>query len=400
MAWVAIAITIWLALLAAILLTWRRPLLALWREPVFTAPILIVESDDWGAGPPEQAGALAALAQHLQRHRDASGRPALMTLAVILALPEAGATTSRQQVTLSSEPMQPILAAIRTGQEEGVFALQLHGMTHYWPETLLDAAQHQPEVATWLAAPGLTESLPSPLQSRWTDARVLPSRPHTPEAIAAAVEEEIALYRELFGSTPEVVVPPTFVWNQFVEAAWAAAGVCVVMTPGRRLTCRDGEGRPAGVDRTMRNGEQGEGQVTYLVRDDYFEPVFGHRPQQALTALRRKTELGRPCLLETHRSNFLVAAGGDPKAAMAALDTLYSTALAEFPSLRFASCAELGIAIRGADPAWIVHDNHSRFTIWCRRAVELPRFGKAARLSGLSALLQLFDQLPRPDRHS
>ncbi len=398
MAWVAIALSIWLVLLAGIVLVWRRSLLALWREPVFTAPILIVESDDWGAGPKAQAAALATLAEHLQQHRDVSGRPAVMTLAVILALPEAGATSPRQQTTLASEAMQPILAAIQAGREQGVFALQLHGMTHYWPETLFAAARSQSEVAAWLAAPDLTEPLPSPLQSRWTDAAVLPSRPHSPAAIAEAVAEEIALYRLVFGTTPEVVVPPTFVWNQRVEAAWAAAGVQAVVTPGRRLTGRDAEGRPAGVDRTMRNSEQGEGGVTYLVRDDYFEPLFGHRPDQAVAALRRKTELGRPCLLETHRSNFLTAAGGDPDAALVALDTLYTTALAEFPTLRFASCAELGQAMRNADPAWIAQDGRRRFTIWRRRAGELPRFGKAARLSGLSAVLQLFDQLIRSDR--
>jgi len=146
----------------------------------------------------------------------------------------------------------------------------------------------------------------------------------------------------------------------------------------------------------MRNGERGAGDVLYLVRDDYFEPAFGHRPEQALAALVRKTELGRPCLLETHRGNFLAAAGGDPTTTLAALDALYTQALRDFPTLRFASCAELGRAIRTSDATWIEQDRRRRFTIWLRRAAGLPRFGKVARLAGLLPLLNLF---ARPDRH-
>ena len=38
--------------------------------------------------------------------------------------------------------------------------------------------------------------------------------------IAAAAEEEAASYRRLFGASPEVAVPTTFVWNGDVERAW------------------------------------------------------------------------------------------------------------------------------------------------------------------------------------
>jgi len=398
MTWLLIALLAWPLLVSGLLLAWRKPLLALWREPVFKAPILIVESDDWGAGPLAQAEALAAIAECLARQRDASGRPAIMTLALVLAVPEPGCPPSgplRRQ-TLADPALQPIREAIRAGQARGVFALQLHGMEHFWPESLFAAARKNPEVAAWLAAPELTEQLPSPLQSRWTDAAVLPSRPLSRPAVAAAVAEETRLYAALFGVAPEVVVPPTFVWNREVEAAWAAHGVQLIITPGRRLTGRDGAGHPAGVDRDMRNGERGEGGVIYLVRDDYFEPSFGHRPEQALAALARKTALGRPCLLETHRGNFLVATVGNPAAALAALDELYSRALRDFPALRFASCAELGRAIRTGDSAWIERDGQRRFTIWLRRAATLPRFGKAARLAGLLPLLNLFARLAHP----
>ena len=403
----------WLALAAGLLFAWRRSLLALWREPAFKMPILIVESDDWGAGPPAQAEALYAIRACLERHHDATGRPAVMTLALILATPKPGMVGF---VSLMDASQQATLAAIRSGQERGVFALQLHGMLHFWPHALQAAALDQAWVRAWLDYPDVTERLPSPLQSRWIDASTLPSRPHAPEEIQAAVKEEVETFRNLFGAgtpvgaalaaihpggwaesfapegapTPLVVVPPTFVWTREVEAAWAAQGVDVVITPGHRFTCRDAAGKPSCQDRAMVNGERGEGDVLYLVRDEYFEPLFGHRPEQALAALARKTWLGRPCLLETHRCNFLAETGGNLSSALIALDTLYAIALRDYPMLRFASCSELGQAIRAYDTHWIEQDGRRRFTLWLRRAALLPRFGKAARLAGLLPLLKLF----------
>jgi len=383
----------WCLAVAAILLPHRRALIALWREPVMRHPLLIVESDDWGAGPLEQVAALTAITDCLARHHDSQGRSPVLTVALILALPEANEATHPRH--LDSPEFAPILATLQAGIVRGVLAPQLHGMTHFWPPALARAALAQAQVAAWLAAPSLTEQLPSPLQSRWTDASELPSLPLNDALVRAAVAEEVAAYTRLLGAPPQVVVPPTFVWTAAVEAAWAAVGVRVLVTPGQRFTCRDGAGRPAGIDRTMRNGEMGEGDVLYLVRDDYFEPLLGHIPEQALAALARKTALGRPCLLETHRNNFLVAAGGAPDQSLAALDSLYRQALAAYPNLRFLSCAELGQALSSNDPAWIEQDRRHRFTIWLHRAASLPRFGKAARLSGLLPLLNLF---ARPDR--
>jgi hypothetical protein len=411
---------LWLAVIAGLLFYWRGQLRAFWREPVFKSPILIVESDDWGAGPTSQAEALLALSACLGRHHDAYGRSAQMTLALILAIPK---PNMAGQITLADAIHQPVLNAILAGKAQGVFALQLHGMMHFWPDALQKAATKQPEVQAWLSNPVITENLPSPLQSRWTNAASLPSTPHTLEALETAVAEEVDIFNSLFSHdknvgaasaanseriaalkafaaeaaptgvvTSLVVVPPTFVWDARVEAAWAKHGVGVVITPGRRLTGRDANGKPAGQDKTMLNGDRGEGDVLYLVRDDYFEPIFGHRPEQAIAALARKTALGRPCLLETHRWNFLTETGGDPPAALAALDDLYTRALHDFPALRFASCAELGQAIRTHDGNWIEQDRHRRFTIWLHRIASLPRFGKAARLTGLLFILNLFAQ--------
>ena len=60
-------------------------------EPVLKFPVLVIESDDWGPGPVHHAQRLERLRQILLRHRDSRGRPAVMTLGVILALPDTAA---------------------------------------------------------------------------------------------------------------------------------------------------------------------------------------------------------------------------------------------------------------------------------------------------------------------
>ena len=84
----ALVFALVLLLWAAVLLAFAGPLVARWREPVLRQPVLIIESDDWGAGPLAQADALNRLSALLQRVRDGSGRPAVMTLGVVLEVPD------------------------------------------------------------------------------------------------------------------------------------------------------------------------------------------------------------------------------------------------------------------------------------------------------------------------
>ncbi|MDP2025301.1 hypothetical protein [Sulfuriferula sp.] len=390
---------------ALLLLLYAKRLAALWHEPVWRVPVLVVESDDWGAGPLDQATALAAIQAVLLRHRDATGQPAKMTLGVILAVVDTATTTASayQRVVLDDARLAPVLDALRDGIAAGVFVPQLHGMEHYWPPAVLAAAQTDSAVAAWLtgAAWPATEALPSALQSRWIDARVLPSLSLPVAEIDVAAALETATFARIFGQAARVAVPTTFVWNDAVERAWAMHGVRYIVTPGTRHTGRDTVGKPIGDGRLIRNGERSHSGVRYpngerrnsgiryLVRDQYFEPALGHDAARGLAALARQTLLGRPTLLETHRFNFI---GAPAEVALHALDNLLSQARAAYPTLRFLSTEQIAEAMTHMDSALIETRLCGRLRGWLVRTHTLPRFARLARLTGLALLLWMMQQ--------
>jgi hypothetical protein len=383
----ALALAMLLLLWTAVLLAFARPLAARWREPVLRYPVLIIESDDWGAGPLAQVDALTRLSTLLQRIRDRNGHPAVMTLGVVLEVPDgariaATGCTEYHALPLTDARFDGVRMAMQDGIRAGAFAPQLHGQCHYWPPAVLAVAQSDDKVRDWLIAPepAMTEVLPSPLQSRWVDASSLPSQKLSNESIQQAVAQEAEAYRAVFGNTLQVAVATTFVWNDAVESAWAQAGVEVVITPGRRATCRDAAGAPACLDAVMLSGERSSAGQTYLVRDGYFEPALGHQPQRLVDGLRARSRQRRACLVETHRFNFLQTG----EASLAALEAGLNAALAAYPNVHFLSTLELGHAIQRRDPAWIETRLKPHLAAWRARLDEIPHFRRVALMTGLA----------------
>ncbi len=105
------ALVAWLTACTVVLaLGFRHAVAAAWREPVLRAPVLILESDDWGYGPVEQAQALRRIADVLVRFLDDAGRHPVMTLGVILAGPDTAALRSLGlegycRLTLTDQPL-------------------------------------------------------------------------------------------------------------------------------------------------------------------------------------------------------------------------------------------------------------------------------------------------------
>ena len=146
------------------------------------------------------------VADVLASHRDRRGRSPVMTLGVLLSVPDTrrirDVDCREYYATLMSEPrFASILRAIRRGVAGGVYCLQLHGMKHYWPAALMKAARDQPEVRAWLVQEGVprTERLPPIPQSRWIDGSVMPSTELPAEEVVAAASLEAEAFAQLFG---------------------------------------------------------------------------------------------------------------------------------------------------------------------------------------------------------
>ena len=376
------------AAVLAFLVVHRAALRALWNEPVLAQPVLIVESDDWGPGPVADADALAGLASRLAAVRDQRGRPAVMTLGVVCSLPDGAAMLADglaryHRRALDAPEFAPMVEAMRAGCGAGVFALQRHGMEHFWPAALLARARVDASLRDWLADPqARSEGLPSHLQSRWIDASVLPSRPLDPAAVQCAVDEEARLLERLFGAAPVVAVPNTFVWDDAVERAWAGSGVRCIVTPGRRIEGRDGQGALMPPTRVIRNGERTAGGLMQLVRDDYFEPIRGHRAEQVWQAVAAKRRLGRPVLLETHRESF-VGATAVARAAIDELERALRGVLERHPDVRFLSTAELADELAAAATGLVTGSLPHRVAVFLTRVEHEPALRRFLKYSGL-----------------
>jgi hypothetical protein len=390
-----------LALLLAgwigILLWYARPLVAFWREPALKVPVLILESDDWGPAPPDHAEMLSAIARLLAEYSDRRDHHPVMTLAVVLAIPEPGqgASDTPRELTMADPRFRPVVEAMQAGVRDGVFQLQLHGRSHYWLPALVEAASTDPAVAGWLAGPDTwhTEALPAELQSRWEPR--IGGKPFTisDEAARSAAEHDARLFHECFGTAATIAVPTRFDWYPALERGWAAAGVHTVVTPGRYDSHSGQFGDPASFKR-ITNGMRSE-HVGYVVRDQYFEPFKGHTAEHGLRALETNTALGRPTLLETHRANFLEPALRD--ASLSAIRALLEGALARFPDLRFLSTEELVRAMAARSGDLLDESLRGRLHAWLSRVRTLHRFWKLARLSGLALVLIRVEKLVRQE---
>lgn len=309
------------------------------------APVLVIESDDWGPGFDGQTIALARLRDLLRSYRDSHGGPALMTLGVLLAAPDRPRMRHEglqryRCVTLADARYDRLCEEMRKGEAEGVFSLQLHGYEHFWPPALMARAQVDETVGRWLVDPDEPEiyALPSYLQSRWVDTSTLPTGPLPSTEAMSAAQAEVALYRDLFGVAPRVVVPPTFVWTEEVEQIWAGLGVEVVVTPGTRYPARGKDGGLVSDGAILCNGQHLCNGMVAAVRNGYYEPRLGHDVDEALRAFEGNVRCARPTLLESHGFNYV---GEEDAGGLHGLADLLERLKERYPGIRFVSTVEL-----------------------------------------------------------
>ncbi len=338
-----ILFSIWVVIWCFIIIKrYFRDIVYSWQEPVLKYPVLIFESDDWGAGPLSQITALSRIKEILARYSDKKGHHPVMTLGVVLSIPDSNKiirTGYRSYFAkrLDHPDFLPIKTMMLNGLTQGVFDLHLHGMAHYWPDNLMRALQTDKKVQQWLNQGYLlTEELPSTLQSRWTNNKQLPTIPLNHNEVDRAVKEEVEEFKKQFGTKPTVVVPPTFIWDEFVEQSWRKCAINYLITPGQYYDHRDKRGKPSGNEEKIVNGQLSRTGLTYMVRNDYFEPGLGHTAEKAVKELDIKTHLAQPTLLEIHRFNF-IQNEAITKNSLLELEKVITLALEKYPDIMFLS---------------------------------------------------------------
>ena len=392
-------ISLWLLFWLLILLfRYANDIKKLCLEPMLKYPVVIFESDDWGTGPLTQQTALIQIHALLSQYSDSTGQHPVMTLGVILAEPDvdkikASTDQTYHKRTLEDPRYIKLLEAIQKGVDHGTLSVHLHGMEHFWPASLMRSAHNNTQVQQWLFNNEnlQTEDLPSELQSRWVDSSNIPSTEHSKEDIYAAIDAELALYTNIFGQTPKTVVPPTFVWTDVVEQAYATRGIETMITPGRQCIGRDHNRQPKPNGRLFLNGQENEG-LLFLVRNDYFEPSIGHKANTALQRISAKIQCGRPALLEMHRFNF-INSEENSRISLQELDKLLQLISTDLPDVRFISVEQLAKIMkdhhRGITSEFMVSSKRLRSKILLARVKLLLQFDRFAKYSGINFLLQL-----------
>lgn len=376
-----------------------------WREPMLYHPVVVIESDDWGPADDHDAVALERIIALLQGYTDSSGRHPVMTIGVTLAIPDSlhmrnAESLCYRPLLLDAPQFTRIRSALARGSDSGVFSLQLHGMEHYWPAAIIAAAKDNPEIHKWLTQDAFprSEQLPPELQSRWVDASTLPSAELSRIDINREVTNEVKAFGRIFGFNPLVVVPPTFLWTDKVERAWAEEGVEVIVTPGCRFESRDKDG--VLVEGTTRyyNGKATESGLISMVRKDYFEPSYGHGAARGLGLHENNVLTARPTLYETHRFNFLddQVAGNS----LDELDNLLAAVLDRYPDTQFFTTYTL--AREMADPAskLVMQECREKIQPWIGRLSQVSGLKKTAILTGVIILAALLYLVGRPARSS
>ena len=383
-----LAVVWFAAVIVIFLLVYGSEFKRLWLEPMLRYPVVIFESDDWGVGSDAQAVVLTELLAIFLQYHDQRQHHPVLTLGLVLAEPDIEKIKQKKgkyyRRDLSDNKYNELVKSIKKGYEKGIFSLHLHGMEHFWPDSLMKSTGMN-DVDDWLFNSKVlnTEKLPSYLQSRWCDTSTLPSTPLNKLEIEEAVAAEKTCFINVFAQEPKVVVPPTFVWTDYVISTYVSHNIRIFVTPGRQYTGRDVDGKLVSNNRTFYNGDIDKGNnALYLVRDVYFEPDLGHKADNVLNDIINRSSFGRPALLEMHRFNFIKNRDISLDEVKSLLDLISN----KLPATIFLSAEELADIYYSKNEDFLLLSVSGRFRVWLRRVRLFLSSKRLAKYTGFNKI--------------
>lgn len=394
--WITCVITVYL---------WKKELFqSTWQEPYFKESLVLIESDDWGPGGKFHAERLKIVLAHLKEHKDSTGRAAVLTADVVLALPDIGEIVKEASHSYKrrflDQAFPEIYQAMQQGISDGTLVPQLHGLEHLNGKAfyrLFEKNDCRVEKAFQETGWWDWESLDSPLQGHYVDGSQLPTKPLKTEEIKETVEMASAQFEKIFGHTSSSSVAPCYLWDDDVETAWFHQGVGYIQTAGYRCTGRDQKGDYIQNPQLIRVGNKSHMGQIYLVRNVMYEPVDGeHSSKSAYDEALQALQQALPITVSTHRYNY-TRSKTEFNDSLSGLDQLLRKIGQNFPATRFLSSPELGDAIKNRNDEVTNYFNQSnwppltRLTGVCKLSAFLqrlryrhPKLCLMAKLSGLA----------------
>ena len=280
--------------------------LAHWR---CAEPVLVIESDDWGLqrrasrerlrcfGEPgewadetaETDGDLRRLFDVLDRHRDATGRPAAFSGNVVVTNPDHDAIARDRYDVLSRNSDQHARrppCCVAEGVERRVFFAELHGRRHFSVEAwLADLRRDVPgarELSSEYRHGGL--SLLEGQNWRYHTEYVSWRTGVEPDEIrlSPSLTDSLDILEGMFGRRPTSTIAPHYIFSSRIEKAWREAGFRFVQGANYQiLRSEDGGHGTVSVSHSL--GERSPSGLLYLHRFVRFEPR-PERPHQDVAA--------------------------------------------------------------------------------------------------------------------
>lgn len=366
----AAALGLWLIAGVAGGLYYRDEFARSWRTPKLAAPVVVIESDDWGLDyrpprfvPPskeldaQQADGIERLVRVLEAHRDAAGRKPIVSAFVVVRQADTPAIAQDPEFRYHARPidqtMPRTVAALQQAAQAGVFHLAYHGRDHrdagLWALKVRRAVEQARDAGRPFDPAVVTTFHPADPRGRdrsiaeYFDSRRGYLEQLDQEEIDRKVRTGLDEFQQIFGRKPTSTVAPRYLWGPKAEAAWSRCGIRYVHGVNKQggavlaPEAPDVWSRPFGV-------RLGRGLVGIPRTADVEATKDSRTPSLAgvLAWADRAVATGEPIVLCTHAYNYYGPSSAFPDAMARCLDEVLTALERRYPALRYLSADEVG----------------------------------------------------------
>jgi hypothetical protein len=300
----------------------------------------------------ESGNDLEQLYEALTSVKDKNGRPAIMTAVTNVANPDFERIRASDFSEYYYEPFTKTLKSYYPdddvfklwleGISAGIFIPELHGREHInvqmWlqklregDKDLLMAFDHK---FVYMDIPGL------PVPAREFGAELYFTSEDQKPFLLNSMKEAVSLFRDIFGSSPRIFVPPNGIFHPEFEQTIKGCGLKFLFVShfmphpvnGGRLRYR-----------YLTDGQTGPSGITYYLRNCAFEPSANDYIgiDQTLKQIGAAFKWGKPAIISTHRVNFV---GGIDNAnrekGLKELKKILKAIIQKWPDIEFMNSAD------------------------------------------------------------